>query len=55
MFQDQMAANYTTGEKEPIAELNLPVEDHGRMERLLRHNVPVEMEVEIQNKFFDKS
>jgi hypothetical protein len=45
--------NYTAGTKEPIAELNLPNEDHGRMERLLRHNVPVEMEVEIQNKFFD--
>jgi carboxypeptidase Q len=46
-------ANYTTGAKEPIAELNLPIEDHGRMERLLRHNVPVEMEVDIQNKFFE--
>lgn len=46
-------ANYTTGSPEPIAELNLPVEDHGRMERLLRHKIPVEMEVEITNKFFD--
>ena len=45
--------NYTSGTKEPIAELNLPNEDYGRMERLIRHNVPVEMEVEIQNKFFD--
>jgi carboxypeptidase Q len=46
-------ANYRSGDKEPIAELNLPIEDHGRMERLLRHNVPVEMEIEIQNKFFE--
>ncbi len=46
-------ANYTAGEKEPIAELNLPVEAHGRMERLLKHNVPVKMEVEITNKFFE--
>jgi carboxypeptidase Q len=46
-------ANYTKGDKESIAELNLPVEDHGRMERLLRHNIQVEMEVEIANKFFD--
>ena len=45
-------ANYNSGDKEPIAELNLPVEDHGRMERLIRHKVPVEMEIEIQNKFF---
>jgi carboxypeptidase Q len=46
-------ASYTSGAKEPVAELNLPVEDHGRIERLLRHNVPVEMEVEINNRFFD--
>ncbi len=46
------AAGYSQGDKEPIAELNLPMEDHARIERLLRKNVPVEMEVEIQNKFF---
>jgi len=46
-------ANYKTGDKEPIASLNLPIEDHGRIDRLLRHNIPVEMEVDIQNKFFD--
>jgi hypothetical protein len=45
--------NYTSGSREPIAELNLPTEDHGRMERLLRHQVPVEMEIEIKNRFFD--
>ena len=45
--------NYKSGDKEPLPSLNLPLEDHGRIERLLRHNVPVEMEVEIQNKFFD--
>ncbi len=46
-------ASYNAGNPEPIAELNLPVEAHGRMERLIKHNVPVEMEIEIQNKFFD--
>jgi len=46
-------ARYNAGNPEPIAELNLPVEAHGRMERLIKHNVPVEMEIEIQNKFFD--
>lgn len=46
-------ARFATGDKEPIAQLNLPAEDAGRMERLIRHNIPVEMEVEIQNKFFD--
>ena len=43
--------NFTSGNPEPTSELNLPIEDHGRMERLLRHEVPVEMEVEIQNQF----
>lgn len=46
-------ANYKAGSKEPIAELNLPNEDFGRMERMLRHKIPVEMEVEISNKFFE--
>jgi Zn-dependent M28 family amino/carboxypeptidase len=44
-------ANYRSGDPEPIAQLGLPVEAHARMERLLRHNVPVKMEVEIKNKF----
>jgi hypothetical protein len=46
-------ARYSKGNPEPIAELNLPVEAHGRMERILKHNVPVEMEIEIRNSFFD--
>jgi len=46
-------ANYKAGDKEPVAQLNLPVEAHGRIERILKHNVPVEMEIEITNKFFD--
>jgi carboxypeptidase Q len=44
-------ANYKAGDPEPIAEVNLPLEAAGRMERLLRHNEPVKMEVEIQNRF----
>ncbi len=46
-------ASHTTGNPEPVAELNIPVEAHGRMERMLRRDIPVEMEVEIQNRFFD--
>ncbi len=45
-------AGYNSGEKEPVAELNIPVEAYGRLERLIRNNVKVEMEVEILNKFF---
>jgi carboxypeptidase Q len=44
---------YKSGDKEPIAQLNLPMEDFGRMERMLRKNVQVEMEVEISNKFYE--
>jgi len=44
-------ASYTTGEKEPIPEVNLAVEAHGRMQRLIQHDVPVEMEVDIKNIF----
>ena len=43
--------NAATG-AEPVAELNIPMEAFGRMERLLRNKVPVEMEVEIKNNFF---
>jgi carboxypeptidase Q len=45
-------ANYTSGNPEPVAELNLPAEDYGRMERMIKHEVPVEMEIEIKNNFF---
>ncbi len=44
---------YCIGEPEPVPELNLPLEAFGRMERLIRHGIPVEMEVEIKNKFTD--
>ncbi len=46
-------ANYKAGDPEPIAEINLPVEAHGRMERLLKHKIGVEMEIEILNKFYE--
>jgi carboxypeptidase Q len=46
-------SRYTAGNPEPVPELNLPVEAHGRMERLIKHNVPVEMEIEILNRFIE--
>ncbi|MDP4223529.1 MAG: M20/M25/M40 family metallo-hydrolase [Bacteroidota bacterium] len=45
-------ATYKAGDPEPVAEVNLAIEAYGRMERLLKHKVPVEMEIEIQNRFF---
>lgn len=44
-------ANYKIGSELPTPELNLPIEDHGRILRLLAHKVPVEMEIDIQNEF----
>ncbi|HPC98887.1 MAG TPA: M20/M25/M40 family metallo-hydrolase [Bacteroidales bacterium] len=46
-------ANYRWGDPEPVPQLNIPIEAYGRMVRLINHNVPVVMEVEIQNKFFE--
>jgi carboxypeptidase Q len=43
--------SYKQGNPEPVPRLNLPIEAAGRVERLLRHKIPVEMEVEIQNTF----
>jgi carboxypeptidase Q len=43
--------NYKSGDQEPIPEINLPIEAHGRIVRLLQHDVPVELEVEVKNKF----
>lgn len=44
-------ANYRAGDKEPIPEINLPIEAYGRMARMIQHEVPVEMEIEIKNRF----
>lgn len=43
--------NYNIGDPEPICQVNLSVEAFGRIQRLLQHNIPVEVEVDIQNKF----
>lgn len=44
-------ARYSIGNDYPTPELNLPIEAHGRILRLIAHNVPVKMEVEIKNEF----
>jgi len=45
--------NYKAGDPEPVPELNMPVEDHGRMVRLIQNGQPVEMELELINRFTD--
>lgn len=45
-------ASYTSGDPEPIPQLNITIEAFNRIQRLINHDVPVEMEVEITNKFF---
>jgi carboxypeptidase Q len=44
-------ANYKSGDPEPTAQINIPIEAHARMERILKHNATVQMEIEIKNSF----
>lgn len=44
-------AGHTMGNPEPTCQVNLPIEAFGRMERMLARNIPVEMEIDIQNSF----
>ena len=43
--------NYRAGDPEPIPEIAMPMEDHGRMVRLIGRGQKVEMELELINKF----
>ena len=45
--------NYKVGDPEPLPELMMPIEDHGRMVRLIEKGEKVEMELELINKFTD--
>lgn len=45
--------NYTYGDPEPTPEIVMPIEDHGRMVRLIENGQKVEMELELINKFTD--
>jgi hypothetical protein len=49
-----MSVSYSKyGDPEPVAELVLPVEDHGRMIRMIANKIAVSMEVEIKNEFYN--
>lgn len=43
--------SYKSGDPEPVPEIALPIEDHGRMVRLIKGGDKVEMELEIKNVF----
>jgi hypothetical protein len=43
---------YTAGQPEPVLEISLPIEAHGRMVRLAQKNIPVRLELEIKNTFY---
>lgn len=45
------STQYRAGDPEPVAELVLSLENHGRMVRLIKNGIPVSMEVEIKNQF----
>ncbi len=42
---------YKAGEAEPTPEIAVSIENHGRIARLIKNNIPVEMELEIKNTF----
>ena len=48
-----LSVPYRYGDPEPVAELVLPVEAHGRMTRMIDANINVSMEIEIKNEFYD--
>ncbi len=45
--------NYKVGDPEPVPEIVLPTEDHGRMVRLLKGGDEVKMELDVRNTFTD--
>ena len=45
--------NYTAGDPEPVPEIAMPLEDLGRMIRLIGRGQKVEMELELINRFSD--
>ena len=47
------STGYKSGDPQLIPEINLPIEAHGRIMRLLEHKVTVKLEVDIQNEFSD--
>ena len=47
-------ASYKAGDPEPVPEIAMPIEDHGRMVRLLEKGRKVEMELELINRFSDE-
>jgi hypothetical protein len=42
---------YVSGQPEPTPDITLPIEDHGRLVRLVQKNIPVELELDIKNTF----
>ena len=48
-----LSVSYKQGDPEPTAELVLPTEAHGRMVRMINQKIPVSMEVEVINEFYD--
>ncbi len=49
------SGRYVQGAQEPIAELILPAEAHGRMYRMIKKGIPVSMAVDIKNEFSENN
>jgi Zn-dependent M28 family amino/carboxypeptidase len=49
----QSAGSYKEGDPEVVPSLAMAAEHFGRVARLLEHGTPVEMELDVRNKFYD--
>ncbi len=49
----QSGASYEPGNPAGVPSLVMAIENYGRITRLLEKNIPVEMEVEVRNTFYD--
>jgi Zn-dependent M28 family amino/carboxypeptidase len=49
----QSAGSYKEGDPEVVPSLAMAAEHFGRIARLLEHGTPVEMELDVRNKFYD--
>ena len=49
----QGGASYKPGEPAGVPSLVMAIENYGRLTRLLERNIPVELEIDVRNQFYD--
>jgi len=49
----QSGASYKPGDPAGVPSLVMSIENYGRLTRLLDHNIPVELEIDVRNQFYN--